>query len=168
MEPGNAEPVVRLLQHDPDTAGGLMTPEPIILGADATVATALAIVRDNEVPSVLAGQVFVVDPPFETPTGLLLGVVSLQALLREAPSTPLGDCVGERMKTVHPDDSDETVTRILAAYDLLAVPVCDDAGLLLGAVTVDDALDYVLPDGWREIGRDDRVPRTTRRGGGRT
>ncbi|MGI9016822.1 MAG: magnesium transporter MgtE N-terminal domain-containing protein [Euzebya sp.] len=167
MEPVHAEPVVRLLTHDPDTAGGLMTPEPVILGGDATVAQALAIVRDSEVPSVLAGQVFVVDPPFEAPTGQLLGVISLQHLLREAPATALGDCVGATFTSVSPDASDEAVTRILAAYDLLAVPVCDDVGHLLGAVTVDDALDNVLPEGWRETARDDRVPRTTRRSGGR-
>ncbi|HUG86756.1 MAG TPA: CBS domain-containing protein [Euzebya sp.] len=167
MEPAEAAPVQRLLEHDPDTAGGLMTPEPVILGADASVAEALAIVRDAEIPGVLAAQVFVVQPPFETPTGPLLGAVSLQHLLREVPSTLLGECVETDVHAVLPDTTDEAVTRILAAYDLLAVPVCDEVGRLLGAVTVDDALDHVLPAGWREVVRDDRAPRTARRGGRR-
>jgi flagellar motility protein MotE (MotC chaperone) len=164
MQPEEAAPVQRLLAHDPDTAGGLMTPEPVILGPDATVAQALAIVRSSEIPGVLAGQVFVVEPPLETPTGPLLGSISLQHLLREAPSTLLGDCVETDITTVVAEATDEEVTRILAAYDLLAIPVCDDVGRLLGAVTVDDALDHVLPDGWREVARDDRAPRTARRG----
>jgi CBS domain-containing protein len=167
MEPDEAAPVQRLLRHDPDTAGGLMTPEPIILGPDATVAEALAIVRVRDLPSVLAGQVFVVEPPLETPTGPMLGVISIQRLLREAPGTPLGDCVGTDARAVSPDTTDQAVTRILAAYDLLAVPVCDASGRLLGAVTVDDVLDHVLPDGWREVNRDDRIPKTVRRSGGR-
>jgi CBS domain-containing protein len=167
MEPEEAAPVQRLLRHDPDTAGGLMTPEPVILGPDATVAEALAIVRARDLPSVLAGQVFVVEPPLETPTGPLLGVVSIQRLLREAPGTPLGECVGIDPRAVGPDTSDEAVTRTLAAYDLLAVPVCDTSGRLLGAVTVDDVLDHVLPEGWRDVVRDDRIPRTARRTGGR-
>jgi CBS domain-containing protein len=164
MEPEEAAPVQRLLAHHPDTAGGLMTPEPVILGPDATVAQALAIVRDREIPSVLAGQIFVVEPPLETPTGPMLGMVSLQQLLREAPATLLGDCVEADIRMVRPDTTDEAVTRTLAAYDLLAIPVCDEAGRLLGAVTVDDALDHVLPEGWRDVVRDDRSPRTTRRG----
>lgn len=164
MEPEEAAPIERLLAHDPDTAGGLMTPEPVILGPDATVAQALAIVRNSEIPSVLAGQVFVVEPPLETPTGPLIGTISLQHLLREAPSTTLAECVETDVQPVRPDTTDEAVTRVLAAYDLLAVPVCDEVGRLLGAVTVDDALDHVLPDGWRDVIRDDRAPRTARRG----
>jgi CBS domain-containing protein len=167
MEPEEAEPVQRLLRFDPDTAGGLMTPEPIIFGPDATVAEALAVIRVRDVPSVLAGQVFVVEPPLETPTGPMLGMVSFQRLLREPPGTPLGECVGVDPRAVSPDTTDMAVTRILAAYDLLAVPVCDPTGRLLGAVTVDDVLDHVLPEGWREVARDDRVPRTLRRTGGR-
>ncbi|WP_370324077.1 magnesium transporter MgtE N-terminal domain-containing protein [Euzebya sp.] len=168
MEPEEAADLQRLLRHAPNSAGGLMTPEPVILGPDASVAEALALLREPEIPSVLAGQVFVTEPPHESPTGPLLGVVSLQQLLREVPSTALGDCVdAEEVRQVPPDASDEAVTRMLAAYDMLAVPVCDAAGRLLGAVTVDDALDHILPEGWREISADDRAPRTARRGGGR-
>jgi sporulation protein YlmC with PRC-barrel domain len=69
MDPEEAEPVRRLLTYQPDTAGGLMTPEPVILAPTATVAEALARVRDPDLPVPLAAQVFVTHPPLETPTG---------------------------------------------------------------------------------------------------
>jgi len=82
MDPDEAEPVRRLLTYAPDTAGGLMTPEPIILGPGATVSVALARIRDPDLPVPLASQVFVCQPPLETPTGRYLGVVGVQRLLR--------------------------------------------------------------------------------------
>ena len=95
MDPEEAEPVRRLLKYEPDTAGGLMTPEPIILAATATVAQALARVRDPDLPVPLAAQVFVCQPPLETPTGRFIGVVGVQRLLREAPSKPVSRCIDE-------------------------------------------------------------------------
>jgi Mg/Co/Ni transporter MgtE len=92
MDPEEAEPVRRLLKYEPDTAGGLMTPEPIILATTATVAQALARVRDPDLPVPLAAQVFVCQPPLETPTGRFIGVVGVQRLLREAPSKPVSRC----------------------------------------------------------------------------
>jgi Mg/Co/Ni transporter MgtE len=149
MDPEEAEPVRRLLEYDPDTAGGLMTPEPVILAPDATVAQALARVRDPDLPVPLASQVFVCQRPLETPTGRFHGVVGIQRLLREAPSKPLGRCVDEDWEPVEPNVSDRDVAGRLAAYDVVAIPVTDAAGHLLGAVTIDDVLDHVLPDGWR-------------------
>jgi CBS domain-containing protein/sporulation protein YlmC with PRC-barrel domain len=149
MDPEEAEPVRRLLNYNPDTAGGLMTPEPIILAPSATVAQALARVRDRDLSAPLAAQVFICLPPLETPTGRLLGVVGTQRLLREAPSKPLGRCIDEGWDPVHVDASDREVAGRLAAYDVVAVAVADDQGRLLGAVTVDDVLDHVLPTGWR-------------------
>ena len=83
MDPDEAGPVRRLLSYQPDTAGGLMTPEPVILAPNATVAEALARVRDPNIPVPLAAAVFVCRPPLETPTGRYIGNVGIQRLLRE-------------------------------------------------------------------------------------
>jgi len=149
MDPEEAELVRRLLSYQPDTAGGLMTPEPIILAPHATVAEALARVRDPDLPVPLAAQVFVCQPPLETPTGRYLGVVGVQRLLREAPSKPVGRCVDEDWDALPATASDKEVAGALAAYDVVALPVVDDAGRLVGAVTIDDVLDRMLPAGWR-------------------
>jgi Mg/Co/Ni transporter MgtE len=150
MEPEDANPLRRLLTYEGHTAGGLMTPEPLMLTPQTTVAEALARIRHPDLPSALAAQVFVVEPPTETPTGRYLGAVAFQRLLREPPGSRIGDCVDDEPRPVAPDLSELEVARRLAAYDAIAVPVCDAAGRLVGAVTVDDVLDRVLPAGWRE------------------
>jgi CBS domain-containing protein len=149
MDPEEAEPVRRLLGYEPDTAGGLMTPEPVILDPHATVAEALARVRDPDLPVPLASQVFVCQPPLETPTGRYHGVVGIQRLLREAPSKPLNRCLDEEWDPIAADASDREVAERLAAYDVVALPVTDAANRLVGAVTIDDVLDRMLPANWR-------------------
>jgi CBS domain-containing protein/sporulation protein YlmC with PRC-barrel domain len=149
MDPEEAEPVRRLLSYEPDTAGGLMTPEPVILDVRDTVAEALARIRDPDLPVPLAAQVFVCQPPHETPTGRYHGVVGMQRLLREAPGKRLGRCLDEEWEPIAPDLPDREVAARLAAYDVVALPVCDSARRLLGAVTIDDVLDRVLPKNWR-------------------
>jgi len=149
MVPDEAEPVRRLLVYDEETAGGLMTTEPVIMRASDTVAEALARVRDPDLPPALAGQVFVVRPPTQTPTGRYLGVAHLQRLLRELPGDQLGSCIDTDLDTLPPDLPTRRVAEYLATYDLLAAPVCDEQGRLLGAVSVDDVLDHLLPEAWR-------------------
>jgi CBS domain-containing protein len=149
MDPEEAEPVRRLLSYQPDTAGGLMTPEPVILSPTTTVAEALARVRDPGLPVPLAAQVFICRPPLETPTGRYLGNVGIQRLLRENPSKPLGRCVEEDVEPVEAGLSDREVAVQLAAYDVVALAVVDEVGRLVGAVTIDDVLDRVLPANWR-------------------
>jgi CBS domain-containing protein len=149
MDPEEAEPVRRLLVYEPDTAGGLMTPEPVILAPQATVADALARIRDADLPVPIASQVFVCQPPLETPTGRYLGVVGVQHLLREAPSKPLVRCLDEEWEPIAAGASDREVAERLAAYDVVALPVTDAANRLVGAVTIDDVLDRMLPANWR-------------------
>jgi CBS domain-containing protein len=149
MDPEEAEPVRRLLSYQPDTAGGLMTPEPLILAPTATVADALARVRDPDIPVPMACQVFISRPPLETPTGRYIGMVGIQRLLRETPSKPLGRCVDDDVEPVPANLSDREVASQLAAYDVVALPVIDEVGRLVGAVTIDDVLDRVLPANWR-------------------
>lgn len=149
MDEEDADVMRRLLSYEEGTAGSLMTPEIIILGANATVAEALAEIRDPEWLVSIAAQVFVVQAPFKPPTGTYLGVVHFQRLLREPPAMELGRIV-EQEPTVTPDILEREVAERLASYNLLSVGVCDEAGHLLGAITVDDVLDRTLPTGWRQ------------------
>ncbi|MDQ2706799.1 MAG: CBS domain-containing protein [Actinomycetota bacterium] len=150
MEPEESAPVRRLLRYSADTAGGLMTPEPLILRPDATVAEALARVRNPDVPPALASMVFVARPPSATPTGRYLGCVHTQRLLREPPSDLVAGMVDAELAHLHPESPMSEVTRYFAAYNLVCGPVVDDDDHLLGAVTVDDVLDHLLPSGWRD------------------
>ena len=150
MDPEDSAPVRRLLEHSPDTAGGLMTPEPVILTASTTVAEALARVRNPDLTPALASLVFVVRPPTATPTGPYLGCVHLQQLLREPPASLVGGVVDSALPRLSPDDSLTAVTRYFATYNLVCGPVVDDEDHLVGAVTVDDVLDHLLPEDWRD------------------
>lgn len=150
MEPEEAAPVRRLLSYQEDTAGGLMTTEPIVLEPDATVAEALARVRVSDHKPALAAQIFVCRPPSETPTGTYLGTVHFQRLLREPPYTLVGSILDLDLDPLPPDTPLSLVTSYLATYNMVAAPVVDEADHLLGAVTVDDVLDHLLPDDWRE------------------
>ena len=149
MDPGESAPVRRLLTHSPDTAGGLMTSDPVVLTADTTVAEALARARDGDLTPALSSMVFVTRPPTATPTGRYLGCVHLQRLLREPPSELVGGIVDTDLLTLAPETPLASVTRYFAAYNLVCGPVVDDQNHLLGAVTVDDLLDHLLPHDWR-------------------
>ena len=149
MDPDDSEPVRRLLKHSPDTAGGLMTSNPVVLTPDTSVAEALARVRDSDLTAALSSMVFVVRPPTATPTGRYLGCVQLQRLLREAPSDLVGGIVDSDLHTLKPETPLSAVTRYLASYNLVCGPVLDDQNHLIGAVTVDDLLDHLLPHNWR-------------------
>jgi CBS domain-containing protein len=154
MEPEDAEDVIRLMTYEDYSAGGMMTTEPIIMSADYTVADALAAVRKSEISPALASQVFVTRQPLETPTGRFIGMVHYQRLLREPPATLLGSLVDTDTQGLSPDATLNEVSSYLASYNLLSVPVVDGNERLLGAVTVDDVLDHLLPDNWRVDHRD--------------
>ena len=149
MEPDEAADVRRLMSYDERTAGGLMTTEPLILPPDASIATALAHARRPDVPPALATMIFVTRPPLETPTGKFIGVVHLQRALREPPSNMIGTIIDTDVEAVAPEDGIGKVTRLLATYNLTALPVVDDR-MLVGAVSVDDVLDHLLPEDWRD------------------
>jgi CBS domain-containing protein len=150
MEPEEARDVRRLMSYEEETAGGMMTPEPVILSPDATVAEALAHVRNEDLTPSLAALVYVVRPPLETPTGRLVGVAHIQRLLREPPSSLVAGALDTGISYLRPEATLEDVAAHLATYNLVAAPVVDDEGRLLGAVTVDDLLDHMLPEGWRD------------------
>ena len=153
MEPEEAQDVRRLLAYEERTAGGLMTTEPIVLPPEATIATALASARRADIPPALAAIMFVCRPPLETPTGRFLGVVHIQRALREAPSAMIGTILDTDIEAISASAGIGTVTRLLATYNLTALPVVDDDSLI-GAVSVDDVLDHLLPEDWRDADDD--------------
>ncbi|WP_323958997.1 CBS domain-containing protein [Arthrobacter sp. JZ12] len=161
MEPDDAKDVRRLLQYEENTAGSLMTPVPVILPPEATVAEALAHVRREELTPALASSIFVCRPPLETPTGRYLGVVHIQQLLRFPPPEQLGNIVDTDLEPVGDQANISEVSRILATYNLNSLPIVNSDGRLVGAVTVDDVLDHLLPEDWRA---QDVTPDTTRGG----
>jgi Mg/Co/Ni transporter MgtE len=156
MQPEEADPVRRLLDYSPGTAGGVMTSEPIVLTPDATVAEALARIREPQLSPAVAAQVFVARPPMATPTGRYLGMVHFQRLLREPPAELLGGVVDNDIDPLEPDTPLPEITRRMATYNLIAIAVVDSNDRLVGAVTVDDVLDHLLPTDWRD--RDQDVP----------
>jgi len=155
MEPEDADQVRQLLRYEDDTAGGLMTTEPVMVGPEYSVAQCLAMVRKQELPPALASMVFVVRPPHETPTGKYLGLVHIQRLLREPPHDAIGNYTDPAIEPLDPGDSLAEVSRRMAAYDILALPVTDEDSRLLGAISIDDVLDHLLPSDWREHMDDD-------------
>ena len=162
MEPDEAKDVRRLLAYEDNTAGGLMTTEPVILGPETPIAAALAHVRRQDLTPALASMVFVARPPLETPTGRFIGVVHLQRLLREPPHEAIGSIVDTDIESMHrgrpaavgdPQRSPPTTCSPL--------PVVDAEKRLLGVVSVDDVLDHLLPEDWRETDDEGNFPDTS-------
>jgi Mg/Co/Ni transporter MgtE len=150
MQPDEASKVSQLLEYQAGTAGSVMTSEPIIMPPDATVAEALARIREPQLSPAVAAGVFVTRPPMATPTGRYLGVVHFQRLLREPPSSLLGGVVDNDIDPLDPTTSLAEITRRMATYNLVCMPVVDTTDRLVGAVTVDDVLDHLLPPDWRD------------------
>lgn len=157
MDEDDAEDLRRLLSYDDFSAGGMMTTEPIILAPDATIAEALAMVRVPELSPALASQVYVVRPPLETPTGKYVGVAHVQRLLREHPSTLVSNAIDTSLEPIGPSVPLSQVARYFATYNLVALPVVDEDDHLIGAVTIDDVIDHMLPEDWRDKELDEEV-----------
>ncbi|WP_125609680.1 magnesium transporter MgtE N-terminal domain-containing protein [Specibacter cremeus] len=149
MEPDEADDVRRLLQYPEGTAGALMTPVPVILPPEGTVAEALAHVRSEDLSPALASAIFICRPPLETPTGRFLGVVHIQQLLRSAPPELLGTLVDKNLEPASDHASVSEISHAMASYNLNSLPIVNREGRLVGAVTVDDLLDQLLPEDWR-------------------
>ncbi len=163
MDDDEAEVLERLLSYEEATAGGMMTPEIVILGATDTVAQALAHIRDPDWTPSIASQVYICQAPLRPPTGKYLGVVFAQQLLREPPGMELGRCV-RHVALARPDTPDREVFEQFASYNMLSLPVVDASDRLLGAVSVDDVVDRMLGSGWRQRARrrrDDSQPAVT-------
>ncbi|MEV0961741.1 hypothetical protein AB0J25_03835 [Streptomyces sp. NPDC049910] len=132
------------------TARALMRAGPVVVPPEAGVAAALARIGERALIDALAAQVYVCRPPGEPPTGTYLGTVPVRRLLRSPPDTPVASLVDAELPALAPDTPLPAVSCCLTAFDLVAAPVVDGGGALLGAVTVDAVLDHLLPDRWRE------------------
>jgi hypothetical protein len=133
-----------LLGYDPAEAGGLMSPDFILLRGTASAGDALDAVRSSKIASELLSVVFV-----RSPEGPLDGSVPVTALLRVEPRRELATVVKHETPCLAPDASFEEVARLMADYNLTAIPVVDEHQRMLGVVTVDDVLEAMLPRGWR-------------------
>ncbi len=133
-----------LLGYDPAEAGGLMSPEFILLGVQELVRDALAATRASDISPELLTTVFVNDAE-----GTLAGSVALASLLRAAPEDRLSKLVKHDLPTLRPDAPFEEVARLMADYNLTCAPVIDQHKHMVGVVTVDDVLEAMLPRGWR-------------------
>jgi Mg/Co/Ni transporter MgtE len=138
-----------------------MTTEPIIVSGDATVAEGLALIRRHELAPALGAAICVTLPPYEPPTGKFLGMVHFQRMLRYPPNERLGTLLDTTLEPVQANTSAAEVSRILASYNLVSVPVVDENHRLVGVVTIDDVLDYLLPDDWRSTDSDTPEPVST-------
>lgn len=146
MEPEEAEDVRELLQHSEETAGGLMTPDFLRLPPGLTVADAFEHIRAAADEAELVYYVYVLDAETH-----ILGVLSLRELIRASPQTPVKEIMLEDVVTVPTTASKEEVATTIARYDLVAVPVVDEEDRMQGIVTVDDALDTLLPQKLRKM-----------------
>ena len=112
---------------------------------------ALAAVRNPDITPAMAALAFVCRSPLDTPTGRYLGAVHIQRLLREPPSALVAGLIDPDITPLTPQSNIAQVSRYFATYDLVCAPVVNTDLRLLGAVTVDDVLDHILPNDWRGI-----------------
>ncbi len=147
MERDEAEELGGLLAYPENTAGGMMTTEFVAVPADLTAGATIERLRELEPDAETIYYVYVVDAD-----GRLVGVLSLRDLIVARPTTPIGDVMIEDPVTVDVLADRDDVAGVVARYNLLAVPVVDDDRHLVGIVTVDDAIDTILPASWRRRG----------------
>jgi CBS domain-containing protein len=149
MERDEAEELGGLLAYQEDTAGGMMTTEFVAVPAELSAAATIDRLRELEPDAETSYYVYVVDPE-----GRLVGVLSLRDLIVAPPSTPIGEVMIDEPVAVEVTADRDDVASVVARYNLLAVPVVEESGRLVGIVTVDDAIDTILPASWRR-----RVPK---------
>jgi len=140
IEKEEAEDIQELLEHEEDTAGGIMTNEFIAYSPGITVGEAIEKFRRDASEIETVYYIYLIDEAER-----LVGVVSLRELLLSEPGTSLSEIMETKVKTVTPDADEEVAAQITSKYNLVALPVVDSEGVLLGIVTVDDILARIVP-----------------------
>jgi CBS domain-containing protein len=151
MDKQDAEEIRRLLRYPDDTAGGMMNTVFVKVLPTQTVGEVIESNKEAFGSADLIYYIYVVDPEDEQ---RLVGIITVRDLLVHDRGTKIGDIMLKDLIVVTPDESQKEVARKMAEYNLMALPVVDDSGRLLGVVTADDALDALLPEGWKR-----RIPR---------
>ena len=146
MKKEGSEEVEGLLHYGDDTAGGIMVPDFIALREDTTARAAIESLQEEHLDVEMPFYLYVVDS-----NGKLIGVSSLRQLVVVPPNTPLKDFMTTDVFTVKTDMDQEEVAKIVARYDILAVPVVDDTNQLMGIVTVDDVIDIIREEATEDI-----------------
>jgi Mg/Co/Ni transporter MgtE len=151
MEGEEQADVAELLPYEDDTAGGLMTTEFVTVPRSLTVSEALARLREMaETPNMIY-YLYVVE---EENSWNLVGVIALRSLILADPAVSLEEMMRTEFQLASPDEPAKDVAQRIAEYNLLALPVVDQSGDILGIVTVDDAMELLLPREGRQ-----RLPR---------
>jgi len=145
MQPEEAHDVEELLEHEEDTAGGLMTTEHVAFTPSVTVAEAIQRIRDEAKEAETIYYLYVTDPQ-----GKLLGVLSLRELIQADPGQPLEQLMHPEVITLRAETGLREVAELLTKYNLLTLPVVGGEGEMLGIVTVDDVLNLILPMIWKK------------------
>jgi CBS domain-containing protein/sporulation protein YlmC with PRC-barrel domain len=148
MDAPESEAVRRLLEYDPDTAGGFMTTNVLTIGPEQPVADALYVYNHQEDAPDFGYYFFVLDAAGQAGRRLV-GVLSMRQVLIALEGARVEDVMTREPVTVSPDDEPQSVAERIAEYNLLAIPVVDDDQRFLGAITVDDVLDVLLKESWR-------------------
>jgi len=142
MEPDEKADVAELMHFEHDTAGGLMTTEFVVFPRDLTVGEAIIGLREMaETPNMIY-YLYVVE---EEGSWKICGLISLRSLILADPTLKLEDVMRTDFRFAHPSESSEEVAQTISEYNLLALPVIDDEGDIAGIVTVDDAMEILLP-----------------------
>jgi CBS domain-containing protein len=142
MEDEEKADVAELMPYEHDTAGGLMTTEFIVFPKDLTVSQAIGRLREMaETPNMIY-YLYVVE---QENSWRLVGLITLRSLILADPTYTLEQVMRESFQSAHPSDSAEAVAQTISEYNLLALPVIDDEGDIAGIVTVDDAMEVLLP-----------------------
>jgi magnesium transporter len=146
MRKAESEEVEDLLRYEDDSAGGIMVPDFIALREDATAREAIESLQTEHSDVEMAFYLYVVDE-----YGKLVGVSSLRQLVVVSPATPLKEFMITDVFSVQTDMDQEEVAKLVARYDILAVPVVDGSNRLVGIVTVDDVIDILRKEATEDI-----------------